>query len=156
MLWGGQADAALNRIAAAASGSAQLAVLDALLCARLPTLRGLHPEVARALGEFTLGVRIDGLVEGSGYSHRAFNALFKDAVGLTPKRYARLLRFQHLLAALADPAAGSLTDLALAAGYSDQAHMHREFREFAGVTPIAYRLLAPASVNHLPLAPGQR
>ena len=116
--------------------------------------------MAQALGEFTLGMRIETLVERSDYSHRAFNALFKEAVGLSPKRYARLLRFQAVLARLnaapgLDRRPAALIDLALAAGYSDQAHMQREFREFAGVTPTQYRLLAPASSNHLPVAGGR-
>jgi len=167
MLWGANGDSALNQLAdagrAGAGGGpmAQLAALDALLCARLPQLRGLHPQVAQALGEFTLGLRIETLVERSDYSHRAFNALFKEAVGLSPKRYARLLRFQAMLARLNAPPgldrgpAPALIDLALAAGYSDQAHMQREFREFSGVTPTQYRLLAPASSNHLPVAGGR-
>ena len=151
-LWGAHSDSVLNQLAEAGEADAQLALLDKLLCARLPSLRGLHPRVAHSLTQFRLDARIGAMVERSAYSHRAFNALFKEAVGLTPKRYARLLRFQHMLERLRSASGVSLSDLALAAGYSDQAHMNREFREFAGVTPLQYRALAPSSANHLTLA----
>jgi transcriptional regulator GlxA family with amidase domain len=92
------------------------------------------------------------MVRASQYSHRAFIALFRQATGLSPKRYARLMRFQQLLEALRRAPAASLSELALAGGYSDQAHMQREFREFAGVTPLQYRALAPDAAHHVAIA----
>jgi AraC-like DNA-binding protein len=83
----------------------------------------------------------------SGRSHRSFVELFRRAVGLTPKRYCRVRRFQR---ALALPR-GSLGALALAAGYSDQAHFTREFRALAGLTPGEYRRRAPERAHHVPV-----
>jgi AraC-like DNA-binding protein len=148
-LWGAHAQAALDRLSAANDPRQQLALLETLLAARLPRARGLHPAVAQALHELRQSRRIDELVRASRYSHRGFIALFRQAVGLSPKRYARVLRFQKLLAALRSSAEASLGDLALATGYSDQAHMNREFREFAGVTPSQYRRSAPAAAHHV-------
>jgi AraC-like DNA-binding protein len=90
------------------------------------------------------------VVGESGCSHRTFIALFRRAVGLTPKRYCRVLRFRR---ALQDTAAGSgsLADLAAAAGYRDQAHFNRDFREFAGVTPGEYCRASPRAPHHLPI-----
>jgi AraC-like DNA-binding protein len=59
------------------------------------------------------------------------------------------MRFQTLLAMLRTQPNSTLTDLAFMTGYSDQAHMSREFREFAGITPMQYRLQAPMSQNHV-------
>jgi AraC-like DNA-binding protein len=70
---------------------------------------------------------------------------------MSPKRYARLMRFRSLLASLRHAPADALGLLALEAGYSDQAHMTREFRAFAGVTPLQYLQLAPANANHVVL-----
>jgi len=149
-LWGTQARSAWEQISEARGPQRQLAMLQALLAARLPAMKGLHPAVAKALA-MARGHRIEEMVRASSYSHRGFIAIFRQATGLSPKRYARLMRFQQLLAALHGCPASTLTELALAAGYSDQAHMTREFREFAGVTPAQYRQPLPASPHHVPL-----
>ena len=57
------------------------------------------------------------------------------AAGLPLRSLAGILRFQRAMAMLHAGTADSLCELALAAGYSDQAHMTREFRRFGGFTP---------------------
>jgi AraC-like DNA-binding protein len=148
-LLGAHADSILQQLCEESDPMRQLVRLESLLEARLPRVHGLHPGVAEILGAFAHASRVDDMVHESRYSHRAFIALFRQATGLSPKRYARLMRFQELMAALRDAHDGSLSELALAAGYSDQAHMNREFREFAGLTPMQYRLLAPAAAHHV-------
>jgi len=84
-----------------------------------------------------------------------FDALvrtFEQAVGLKPKTYARLRRFDRVLARHAAEPDASWADIAAAEGYTDQAHLSREFRAFAGVTPGRYRRLAPAAPRHLPVS----
>ena len=122
--------------------------------ARLPPVRALHPAVAHALGQLHR-LPVHQVVAQSGYSHRGFIALFRDAVGLSPKRYARVQRFRRVLQRTAADPAVSWIDLALDAGYSDQSHFNREFQEFAGVSPAHYRRARPMSAHHLPLAKGQ-
>lgn len=148
-LWGAAGRSALDRIAQAAGPQAQLAALEALLAARLPRIQAMHPAVAHLLAQAGPLARIDTLVRESHYSHRGFIALFRQATGMSPKRYARLMRFRALLAALRAAPATSLGMLALDAGYSDQAHMTREFREFAGLTPLQYMRLDPRDANHV-------
>ncbi len=154
-LWGGTADSLLQQLSDASDPGRQLAVLESVLAANLRGAPVLHPAVAQALAACAHPGRIDTMVRDSRYSHRGFIALFRQATGMSPKRYARLLRFQTVLAALRRKPGGSLAALAHQAGYSDQAHMTREFREFAGITPSDYRQLAPAAANHVALAPGQ-
>jgi AraC-like DNA-binding protein len=57
------------------------------------------------------------------------------AVGYAPKTLHRILRFQRLLALAAGGSGDSLSALALAAGYADQAHMTRELRDLSGRVP---------------------
>jgi AraC-like DNA-binding protein len=93
-------------------------------------------------------------VAATGYSHRRVVALFREAVGLGPKLFCRVRRFQRVLEALRTHPATGWAELALAAGYSDQAHLVREFRAFSGLTPGAHRRLAPANANHVPIPAG--
>lgn len=72
-----------------------------------------------------------------GWSTRRLERAFKEQIGLTPKTFARIVRFQSFIT----EAAASrlpLLDSALAAGYFDQAHLIKDFRDLAGTTPTEY------------------
>jgi AraC-like DNA-binding protein len=144
-LWGArQADAALEQIHAAGGLEQQLAVFETLLAQRVidslsAGLHGLHPAIAATLGPL------------AGESHRRFIALFRGAIGLSPKAYARVMRFDRALALAADPVQ-SWVDIALTAGYSDQAHLSREFSALAGMSPQAWRQTGATSPRHVPTA----
>ncbi len=150
-LWGREAHRIRERLAGARTPEDGLGLLEELLEARLAKSRGQNPVVVHALRRFEEGAGIAEVVEQTGYSHRRFIELFRRSVGLSPKLYSRMLRFQRALAEL-DPARfAGLGEAALAAGYSDQAHFNREFREFSGLSPGAYRALGPAWSHHVPV-----
>jgi AraC-like DNA-binding protein len=88
------------------------------------------------------------VVARTGASHRRFIQLFRDAVGLAPKRFRRVTRFQRALDSLRIAPEGGLASLALDLGYADQAHLTREFRAMAGLSPTAWRALGSPS-NHV-------
>jgi AraC-like DNA-binding protein len=129
----------------------RLNILESFLASQLPTVRGIHPAVAQALEQFQSLPDVREAVRQSGYSHRRFIVLFRQAVGLTPKLYCRLLRFKCSLNQLTTGKVQSWVDLALTAGYSDQSHFNREFREFTGVTPEEYCAISPLFPHHVPI-----
>ncbi|MNG36878.1 Helix-turn-helix domain protein [compost metagenome] len=61
-----------------------------------------------------------------------------------------MMRFDRVLALAADDPARAWADIALAAGYSDQAHLSREFSALAGLSPQAWRQTGAASPRHVP------
>jgi AraC-like DNA-binding protein len=81
---------------------------------------------------------VGGLARELGWSHRRLIARFKEQIGMPPKTVARVLRFERVSGRLRQRAAPSLAELALECGYYDQAHLNRDFRDFAGTTPSAY------------------
>lgn len=153
-LWGRSARSVRESLLEAGRGEDRLAILEATLAARLPRVRGLHPAIASVMEAMPALASVDAAVRHSGLSHRRFIAQFRHAVGLAPKRYLRVLRFQHALQLLRHGKAGSLAALAAEAGYSDQAHFNREFLEFAGATPMSYRRRSSGEANHLPIETG--
>ena len=84
-----------------------------------------------------LDAAIAELRRATGFSKRRLVGAFRDEIGVPPKLYARLVRFQRA-SALLDAGAATLAEVALAAGYYDQPHMNAEFREFARLTPRRY------------------
>jgi len=147
-VWGRFAGELRDQLAEAAGPAQRLDRFEAALLARLPRVRGVHPAVAHALARFAQADDVASVVDEVGYSHRRFIALFEGAVGLTPKLYCRVQRLQRAIGQLPGRA---LAAVAAGAGYSDQAHLSREFRALAGVSPGEYRALAPGAGNHVPL-----
>ena len=81
---------------------------------------------------------IAAVVAESGMSERAFQAAFKDRVGLSAKEFARILRLQATIRML-DQADRPVADLALERGFADQSHATRELRRVTGTTPAKLR-----------------
>jgi len=74
-----------------------------------------------------------------GYSDKHVTRLFRQHVGVGPKRYARLVRLERVLAAAAHRPHVTWAELALDHGYCDQAHLARDVRELTGLTPSELR-----------------
>jgi transcriptional regulator GlxA family with amidase domain len=70
-------------------------------------------------------------------SERQLERRFLLRVGMMPKRFARLARFQRAISLM--DSASALAAVAQLAGYYDQSHFVREFRAFAGTAPAAWR-----------------
>jgi AraC-like DNA-binding protein len=155
-LWGGSVRTLHERLLSLKEPSARLALFEHALCERLPRVRGMHPAVAESLARMRMrapsACAVRDLVQDSGYSHRRFISLFEQAVGLTPKVFMRVRRFQQLLARCEAHPELAWAELALSAGYTDQAHFNREFRSFTGLTPGRYRALPTRARNHVPIA----
>lgn len=97
--------------------------------------------------------RVGEVQRASGCSPTRFIERYRAACGLAPKRHAALMRFNALLrtagGTAADGAGPAWARAACDAGYADQAHMNREFRRFAGLTPGDYRRAATAYPHHV-------
>jgi hypothetical protein len=92
--------------------------------------------ISGALGDDTRQALVVAAVDGGaadGYSARQARRLYREIAGLSPVQVRRVLRFQRALQALL--ATGSTAAALAADDFSDQAHMIREFRQFAGMTP---------------------
>lgn len=106
---------------------------------RLPERDSAHSAVAWAAAQLraSRGVTaIATLQQQMSLTKSRFASLFREQIGVTPKYYGRILRFRGALSQLQGGRA--LSGAALTAGYYDQAHMYRDFSEFAHMTPADF------------------
>ncbi|HEX6244270.1 MAG TPA: helix-turn-helix domain-containing protein, partial [Polyangiales bacterium] len=155
-VWGPEVDRMRERLLETREPAQQLALFEAWLLGRLDLAAELPTLLLQAVARLGEGESVARVVRDSGYSHRHFAARFERAVGLPPKLFARTQRLQHALRLLERQPHAPWASLALAAGYSDQPHLTREFRAFSGLTPDVFRRLSPSASAHVPLPTGDR
>jgi len=150
-VWGPRADAVCDALLEAESPDARFRILERALLASARGRFDRHPAVRYAVAE--LGHRshrrpVARVAEHIGLSRRRFIEVFRNEVGLTPKTFSRVCRFQHVLGQVEHVADVDWTSVALDCGYFDQAHFIHDFREFTGVSPTIY-LRYRESRNHI-------
>lgn len=135
--------------------AARFRVLERFLLDQISRPLPRHPAVAFALREFQATgpgpATVSDVVDRIGISQRRFIEVFRDQVGLTPKVYCRLHRFQQALRRLETRKGDDLADLALDCGFYDQAHFNHEFKTFSGLSPTSFLAQWAGRPNHVPL-----
>lgn len=130
-----------DRLAATRDWDSRLSLAEAFIRRRLGQAPMPAPEIAfawNALLRSGGGIRIAALAERIGWSRKHLRTRFTDEFGISPKTAARMARFNRALGLAADSAL-PLAQVAAEAGYADQAHFSREFREFGGTSPAGWR-----------------
>lgn len=113
-------------------------LLDRFIAARFDKARAPHHTVRQVwhgLVENHGAVSVESLAAEAGVSRRHLAKLFRAEIGATPKTMARILRFENARTLARNVPRLGWADLAYAAGYADQAHLVREFRELSGLAP---------------------
>ena len=113
-----------------------------------------HSAVAHALNRFHLAPnaeKISLVTDEIGISARHFIDVFRNEVGLTPKLFCRVRRFQQALRQISSGVQIRWPNVALEAGYFDQAHFIHDFRAFSGINPSSYASDYQGHVNHVPV-----
>jgi AraC-like DNA-binding protein len=142
-----------GQLIAAATPAARFLLLEKFLLRQLDRSLSLHRAVTYAVKAFERDpfLSVAALLEKLGLSERQFSRVFSEQVGLTPKLFQRVRRFQRTMTSLPLHGKVDWAATATANGYYDQAHFINEFRIFSSVTPsdfVARRILLR---NHLPL-----
>lgn len=125
-----------ERLCAAQTTSTRFRILEDALLARLRRPFKRHRAVRAALEQFAQpGVAVATIAARVGLSHRRLIELFTAEVGVPPKLFGRLQRFQRTMSVLRDVPAGRWAEVALACGYCDQSHLIRDFKSLSGFSP---------------------
>jgi AraC-like DNA-binding protein len=140
-LWGPEAAILRERLCAAREPGARFLILERALADRLlaPMPHGAVRAGLDMLRRSQGRAKIRDVANALDVSPRRFRAVFAAEIGLTPKLYGRVQRFQHAAAEARSAAVADWAQLAVACGYFDQSHLIHEFVEFSGLTPAEYR-----------------
>jgi AraC-like DNA-binding protein len=84
------------------------------------------------------GTHVSEVARQIGMSHRHFSDLFRNEVGLSPKVFCRVRRFNEVLKRLDHATRPDWVQIALSCGYFDQSHFNHDFHAFSGINPSAY------------------
>lgn len=94
---------------------------------------------------------LEKLTDEIGYSQKHFIHLFKEQVGLTPKQYMKVLRFQKAILEIESSPTYDWGSLAHQNGFYDQSHFIHDFKEFSGFTPNEYLTKKSDALNYVPV-----
>jgi AraC-like DNA-binding protein len=152
-LWGSHAVALHEQLLAAESTGLRFRILEHALAQSLRRSATRHPAVSFALREFHASPAraVGDVTNDVGLSRRRFIQLFSEQVGLTPKLFCRIVRFQSALQMISGSQHIRWAEIAQACGFYDQAHLIAEFQEFSGLTPSAYLVRRGPHLNHVPI-----
>ncbi|PYN82834.1 MAG: AraC family transcriptional regulator [Candidatus Rokuibacteriota bacterium] len=161
-LWGRTGGELRERLRNATRPIDKFRVLEAMLVTRLRRLSIQGDVVQYALDALSRSgaTTVHDVTQRVGLSHRRFIQVFKAQVGLTPKLFYRVQRFQRILAHVRRVPALEWSHLAVDCGFFDQSHLIRDFVEFSGFSPAEFaghlqeleRRGVHLKRHHLPLA----
>ena len=146
-LWTGPGSV-VDQLTDTASGEQALDGLERILLRAFDQEWRPDPAVTAGVELLDRGVPVRTVVEQLDVDRRRFGKAINRDLGATPKHFARIRRFQRALRATRRSGDVSLGVLAAELGYSDQAHMTRDFREFSGSTPSSVHGLETTSPGH--------
>jgi len=130
----------------------KLRTLEGLLSGRLHLGRRRSEMVDQAMHLFReKGFCVAECARSVGVSERRLSQVFREQVGLSPKMWCRIRRFQTAVRALHNGVDVPWTELALRCGYYDQSHFANDFRAFSGINPTAYSAHRGPWQNHAPI-----
>lgn len=97
------------------------------------------------------GFRVAECARSAGVSERRLSQVFREQVGISPKMWCRISRFQNAVRTLHSGAEVPWAELALRCGYYDQSHFANDFRAFSGINPTTYSASRGPWQNHVPI-----
>ena len=161
-LLGSEADRLVEQLVEAPDWHGRFLTLDNFLLTRIRRYERSTREIDWAWRQLVLSrgsIRVQQISEQLGWTRKRLVKAFRDEIGIPPKVLARVLRFRRALAEFNAQQISDFSQVAAECGYSDQAHMIRDFKDLSGLTPVELvRLYSPdaGTIERQPNSPEAR
>jgi AraC-like DNA-binding protein len=138
-LWGSSARLLRERLCAAPASDERFRILEGALRDRLNVGLRRHPVLPYLIAQLERpDVEVRELAAHLQLSHRRLIEVFRREVGMTPKLFSRIRRFEHAVARAKQGARPGWARLAVGSGYCDQSHLIGDFVRFSGYAPLDF------------------
>jgi AraC-like DNA-binding protein len=140
-LWGRPANQLRERLCDAVAPRDRFQIMEQVLIDRLrrsPKGRRAIATALAAFGPCGTGASVRDVAREVGLCQRRFRKVFAAQVGLTPKIFCRILRFQRVRTMAKQIEKPDWAQIASTCGYFDQSHLINDFQEFSGFSPTEY------------------
>ncbi|KXJ98270.1 MAG: AraC family transcriptional regulator [Acidobacteria bacterium OLB17] len=154
LVWGMDFGWLRERLLAQPEIPKRFSLVETFLLSKFRSRLFIDPCVSFAVNEMTerpYAISIGRMNEKIGYSQKHFTDLFRKAVGVTPKAYLKIMRFQKAITAIDTAGDIDWRDIALSCGFYDQSHFINDFKHFSGFKPEAYAAIRTHYQNYIPV-----
>ncbi len=154
LLWGSFIQSARQQILDTIGIEAKFKALEKCLLLQIKQDFAINPCIAYAVGQIIRepqNITLENLSRKIGFSQKHFISLFDRWVGLNPKAFVRICKFQKVLQLIEQNQSINWAEIVFACGYYDQAHFIKEFQAFSGINPSAYLRQKGDFLNYIPI-----
>ncbi|MGB7208737.1 MAG: AraC family transcriptional regulator [Pyrinomonadaceae bacterium] len=154
LVWGSDFGYLRERLLATKDMDARFRMAEDFLLKKFRFALDLNPCVAYAIGEMTNhpdAISIARMNQKIGYSQKHFTDMFRRNVGVTPKAYLKIMRFQKAVKTIDAASAIEWNLIAQDCGFYDQSHFINDFKHFSGFTPDEYAKIHTNYQNYVPV-----
>ncbi len=154
LIWGSEFADLRERLIEEKNIETRFRLVEGFMLRKFGSKLDINPCVEFAVNEMTLNpdrLSIGRMNEKIGYSQKHFTEMFRRNIGVTPKSYLKIMRFQKAIRTI-DAADNVEWDMiAQDCGFYDQAHFINDFKHFSGFTPEEYSKIHTNYQNYIPV-----
>jgi AraC-like DNA-binding protein len=154
LLWGRDFAHLREHLLEIADISLKFAAAERFLLKRFQNRFTPNAAVEYALGEIIRQpdqINLGHVSQSIGFSQKHFIDMFRRQVGITPKAYLKIIRFQKAIGEIEQQEDVSWAGISLDCGFYDQAHFIHDFKFFSGFTPEEYIRRKTDMLNYVPV-----
>lgn len=154
LVWGADFGLLRERLLATDDIALRFRIVEEFLINEFQSQMTVNPCVAFAIGEMTErpdAISIAKMNAKIGYSQKHFTDMFRRQVGVTPKSYLKIMRFQKAVRTIDATPDLDWGQIALECGFYDQSHFINDFKHFSGFTPEHYATIHTHYQNYVPV-----